>query len=226
MLSISASQCRAARGLLKWSQPDLSARSGVNVQTISAFEKEAATPTKRTLQKLTMALEIGGVEFMDNGGVAPRALKSRHLKSSEGFRELMDDVYEQARTVGGDFRLWNAKPDNWIKWLGVEWNHAHSERMKGLQENIRSFYITCKQGETNFLGRGHAEYRWVPAHMFNEHSIYCYADRIAFLNFEENDVSIYVLYNKAFVDSFRLLFDLVWDEITTLPSFPGYKPGT
>lgn len=141
MIVISASQCRAARGLLKWSQPDLSARSSVNVQTISAFEKESATPTKRTLQKLTMALEIGGVEFMDNGGVAPRGLKSRYLEGVEGFRELMDDVYEQARSIGGDFRLWNAKPDNWVKWLGEEWFSAHAKRMSALLKNMK-FNIT------------------------------------------------------------------------------------
>ena len=44
------------------------------------------------------------------------------------------------------------------------------------------------------------------------------------MNFEEKSVNIYVLYNKAFCDSFRLLFDFVWDEITTIPDVEGYKP--
>lgn len=60
--------------------------------------------------------------------------------------------------------------------------------------------------------------------MFNEHSIYCYGDRVAFLNFEENNVSIYILYNKAFVDSFRLLFDLTWNTVTLIPNMDGHKP--
>lgn len=223
MIGITASQCRAARGLLKWSQPDLSERSGVNVQTISAFEKETATPTKRTLQKLIMALEIGGVELLENGGVAPRGLKSRYLQGTDGFHELMDDIYEQARRVGGDIRLWNAKPDNWIKWLGHDWFVMHNTRMIEIIEQIR-FRITCREGETNFISRNFAEYRWIPEHMFNEHSIYCYGDRVAFLNFEENNVTIYILYNKAFVDSFRLLFDLTWNEVTLIPTTGGHKP--
>lgn len=41
MIIIIPAQCRAARALLNWSQPDLAERWDMHVQTISAFENES-----------------------------------------------------------------------------------------------------------------------------------------------------------------------------------------
>lgn len=73
---MSPSQCRAARGLLNWSQEDLAKASEVSRKTIAEFEREARTPQPRTLRDLRGALEQGGVEFINpNGGGAGVRLK-------------------------------------------------------------------------------------------------------------------------------------------------------
>ena len=64
---ITAAQCRAARGLLKWTQPDLAGRSDVGLNTIKKFETEATAPHKSTLKALKAAMEAAGIEFLAQG---------------------------------------------------------------------------------------------------------------------------------------------------------------
>ncbi len=220
---ITPSQCRAARGLLNWSQPELAKKCGMHVQTISAFEHETGTPTKTTLEKIRIALKNAGVVFTEQGGVNPNISDVVTYEGQEGFRLLMDDVYKQAKERGGKIRLWNGRPDYFIEWLGEEWYEKHTKRMQKIRDDF-SFHITCKEGDTNFIGNKHAEYRWVPKKIFNEQSIYCYGEKIAFLKFKKDSVKIFILHSKDIYDSFCLLFDSVWDDITTIPNVAGYKP--
>ena len=60
-------QCRAARGLLKWTQEDLAAKADVAVLTIRTFEGEKASPRRATLAAILRALETAGIEFIPGG---------------------------------------------------------------------------------------------------------------------------------------------------------------
>lgn len=216
MKVISPAQCRAARAFLNWSQPDLAEKCGMHVQTISAFEHETSTPTKTTLKKITNAFESVGVEFTRDGGINPHGMRFKHLKGTDGLRELLDDTYEQAKTTKNPMQLWNSKPDNFIQWLGENWFKKHSKRMEKIADDF-DYRITTHEGEHNFISHKFAEYRWTPKKMFNDQSIYCYGNRIAFVNFGKNDLNIYILYSWEFADSFRLFFDLVWNEMASAP---------
>jgi transcriptional regulator with XRE-family HTH domain len=68
--------CRAARGLLNWTQMDLKAASGVATKTIADYERGARTPYDRTIRDLRQAFEAAGVEFM-NGDAPGLRLKAR-----------------------------------------------------------------------------------------------------------------------------------------------------
>jgi transcriptional regulator with XRE-family HTH domain len=62
-------QCRAARALLGWTQPDLAKRSGVSANTISGFEKGATAPIPANLAALVRAFQAAGVDLIhENGG--------------------------------------------------------------------------------------------------------------------------------------------------------------
>lgn len=67
-------QCRAARALLNWSQPDLEERARVSHKTLVDFERSLTKPYGRTLEALTGALEAAGIEFIPRG-VRMRAAK-------------------------------------------------------------------------------------------------------------------------------------------------------
>lgn len=213
---ITPSQCRAARALLNWSQPELADKCDMHVQTISNFENETSTPSKTTLLKITTVFQQQGIALLENDGIQRVHNITKQYEGADGFRTFMDDVYETARAVGGEFCLLNAKPDNWIKWLGQDWMDYHSKRMAEIIDNF-TFRITAQEGDRNFISSQFAEYRWVPKKIWNQHSYYAYGDKIAFLNFEGGNVHILVLTHKHFAQTHKFLFNLVWEQYTIIP---------
>ncbi|MGO8955022.1 MAG: helix-turn-helix domain-containing protein [Rhodomicrobium sp.] len=63
-MGISPELCRAARGLLGWSQQELATRAQVARKTIADFELSQVNPQPRTLRDVVAALEAAGVEFL------------------------------------------------------------------------------------------------------------------------------------------------------------------
>src|SRR5580704_8529461 len=76
---ISPAQCRAARGLLDWSQQELAKKAGVGVVTVRQLEAGTHQPRRATLDVVRRCLESGGVEFIDEncGGVGASARPTR-----------------------------------------------------------------------------------------------------------------------------------------------------
>ncbi|NPD68294.1 helix-turn-helix transcriptional regulator [Lichenicola cladoniae] len=75
-MSFEATQCRAARALLEWSQADLEKAAKVAKKTIADFERGIRQPYERTLDALQTAFEAAGVQFIpENGGGAGVRLK-------------------------------------------------------------------------------------------------------------------------------------------------------
>ena len=66
-MPITASQCRAARALLNWSQSELCVAANVGRATLTNFEGERSTPYERTLRDIRAALEAAGVVFLMDG---------------------------------------------------------------------------------------------------------------------------------------------------------------
>jgi transcriptional regulator with XRE-family HTH domain len=82
---ISPSQCRAARGLLNWTQADLAKAASVGVVTVRQFEAEGAAPRAATLTVLTQAFEAAGLEFIpENGGGAGIRFRERKGAKVDG----------------------------------------------------------------------------------------------------------------------------------------------
>ena len=71
---ITAAQCRAARGLIAWSQQDLAQRAGIGTVAVHQLENETSSPRRATLDVVRRAFEAAGVEFIDayNGGPGVR----------------------------------------------------------------------------------------------------------------------------------------------------------
>jgi transcriptional regulator with XRE-family HTH domain len=83
--SITAEQCRAARGLLGITQPSLAAAAKLGLSTIVDFEKSRRPVSSQAILVIRVALERAGVEFIQENGGGPgvrlrkrqRPLKSR-----------------------------------------------------------------------------------------------------------------------------------------------------
>ena len=70
-MTITPEQCRAARGLLDWSQQDLAEKARVGVVTVRQLEADTHEPRRATLDVIRRALEAAGVEFIDENGGGP-----------------------------------------------------------------------------------------------------------------------------------------------------------
>jgi hypothetical protein len=74
--ALTASQCRAGRALIEWSQAQLSQSAAIDVQTIADFEKRFRSADETTRRRLRATLEAAGVVFIsENGGGAGARLK-------------------------------------------------------------------------------------------------------------------------------------------------------
>ena len=68
---ITPEQCRAARGLLAWSQLDLARKAGIGIVTVRQLEAALHQPRRATLDVVRRAFEAAGVEFIDENGGGP-----------------------------------------------------------------------------------------------------------------------------------------------------------
>ena len=68
-LEITIEQIRAARALLGWSQTELAERAGLSLPTVKRVEINSGLRVSlEARQRLRVALEEGGVEFIDENG--------------------------------------------------------------------------------------------------------------------------------------------------------------
>lgn len=217
MSTITPTQCQCARVLLKWDQNDLATRCGLHVQTICLFETEQSTPTRRTLDKITTALENAGVEFLEGDGVKKKTGEIKTLYGVDGFREFLDHVYDIALNKAGKIFVLNSKHTNFYKWCGgEEWYKKHAKRMSVIANQIDARVIV-EEEDNQFIGNTFAEYRWFPKSMWNDQTIYSYGEYLAFLNFQENDVCIMILKHAQFTEGFRVLYDIAWKHAAHPP---------
>jgi predicted transcriptional regulator len=68
---VTPAQCRAARGLLAWSQQDLARKAGVGIVTVHQLEAGTSQPRHATIAVILRAFEAAGVEFLDENGGGP-----------------------------------------------------------------------------------------------------------------------------------------------------------
>jgi predicted transcriptional regulator len=74
-------QCRAARGLLDWTQQELAHRAGVGIVTVRQVEAGTTEPRRATIDVIQRALTTAGVQFIDENGGGPGVrLRKRQRK--------------------------------------------------------------------------------------------------------------------------------------------------
>jgi transcriptional regulator with XRE-family HTH domain len=85
-LAISVEQLRASRALLGWSQTQLAKRAGLSLPTVKRVETQRGPKVSDEARfALQRALELAGVEFIDENGGGPgvRLRKRQRVKQSK-----------------------------------------------------------------------------------------------------------------------------------------------
>ncbi len=202
---LTPAQCRAARALLGWSQPDLARRCGMHVQTISAFENETGTPTRRTLGKITDTLEHGGVEFLPNEGVGRKSNPITVLKGENAFEELLDDIFYTLQEHKGEVWISAPREPSSKEVERRELVVQHIERLK--KHNIQE-RLLFKEGETDILAPKEW-YRWQPKNFSSKNLFYLYSNKAAFVK-QENASEVIIIEHEMYVQALKDLYDFTW----------------
>jgi transcriptional regulator with XRE-family HTH domain len=215
-MSITTAQIRGARGILNWSQQDLAQRTGISATSIGSIENGQTTPRASTIDTIKTTFEKNGIEFLGMQGVRERDNTLLTYEGRQGIQQFFDDVYETSKIPGTEICLFNGVPHKLIEWLGDDFYNMHAERMDKLHDNF-TFKIIVEEGNQQFIARNFAEYRWFPKEKFNDRTLYCYGDKLAFLNFAKDNVKIVVMQQAEIAASFKELFKIAWDNVAVNP---------
>ena len=83
-MTVKIEQLRAARALLGWSQTDLADRAALSLPTVKRVETEQGPRVSDAARlALRVALESGGVEFIDENGGGPGVRLRKRQKSKK-----------------------------------------------------------------------------------------------------------------------------------------------
>ena len=210
-------QIRAARALLDWSQSDLANHAGLSQTGIARIENGTNQPNSQTLNKIKAAFENAEIEFLGENGLRKKTGEIKVFRGQEGFRTFMDDVYETIKNKGGEACVYNVVEKNWIRWMGEDEYKAHAQKMREIKEKFH-FRIIVEEGDRFFIASDFAEYKWFPKEMFKAQSFYAYGDKLGLIDFKEENVEVMMLNQKDFTDSFRILFDIAWNNVAKKPT--------
>ena len=226
-MPITTAQIRGARGILNWSQSDLSEKTGISATSIGSIESGNSIPRAQTLDKIKIAFERENIEFLGLEGVKVQNNYIKVLKGKEGFKDFLDDVFHTIFKYGTqdnptEVFLSNVVHENWSKWTSDSFWSDHADRMTK-NKKIMDVRIIVKENDRNFPASDYAQYRWMPKNIFSEQSFYSYHDKLAFLNFKGGDVEITVIHQSEFAEGYRNLFRAAWHNIALVPSAKNYN---
>jgi transcriptional regulator with XRE-family HTH domain len=143
-LSISASQCRAARALLDWSQDQLAENAQVARATIADFERNARTPMRNNLVSIVSALEAAGVAFIsENGEGAGVRFRKVELEYSNTVKTRHEDVLLSVRYRGEPYRI--VIPREIVDDIDRTSYHSTEQRIKAVQNHLPIFLRVAEE---------------------------------------------------------------------------------
>lgn len=206
-MTITTAQMRGARGLLNWSQSELSRRTGISTTSIGNIEAGNTQPRESTLKLIRQAFENAGIEFIGTEGMRLKNDTIDIYEGSTGFFNFFENVYQTILTEGPNIYACNIDESIFARWAG-ENASAHLERMTKV-EGLKC-KVLLKDGDTNFIASNYAEYRWLPENLFSSVPFYVYGSKLAIILFNE-EPKIIVLNNNAVTDAYKKQFMGLWD---------------
>ncbi|MBN8520321.1 MAG: XRE family transcriptional regulator [Alphaproteobacteria bacterium] len=208
---ISIRQIDAGLALIGLNRSDLADALGIKKSTLNAyFTGQASIPSGR-LGEIQKWLENSGVLFTEDEGVKLNKAEVIKYEGKQGFVAFMTDVMETARKGNIEICVSNVDEKNWENNLPPEFaDHYRTEMSK--VKNINS-KILVREGDDFFTASQFVQYRQIPASIFHKDtSFYAYGDKLALITFHDKSVQIVILKNKEFTDSFKVMFNAIWNN--------------
>ncbi len=222
---ITSNQIRAARALLNWSQTELSNRSGLTTPTIANIELGKQKPSAPTLQRIFDAFDVAGLEFTPGEGVKKKTGSMQIYSGRSGFQKFYQDIDSTALTLNKDeFLVCNVDERDFLFWLDEETLFRHYSTMNKASVKYR---ILIVEGDDYMPAMNFTtEYRWTPAEQFYSVPFYVYGDKVAYIGFEEGDVTVFVVESPIMSILCRRQFDEMWERalVPNVDANKGFTP--
>lgn len=213
-MAITTAQIRGARGLLDWSQSELSRRTGISTTSIGNIESGHTQARESTLQIIRKAFEDSGIEFMEKG-LRAKSGDVQTFNGYDGFKEFYDDIYNTLRVCDeAEVMVNNVDERMFLKALG-EHVHIHIKRMKELKDVTYKFLI--REGDDFSPGDDFAQYRTINKELFSSVPFYIYGKKLAIILFTPEPVVI-VLNYAAVAEAYAIQFRDMWERARKLPN--------
>lgn len=197
-------QCRAARGLLGWTQQKLADEAGMSKTAINNFERGTHDARGDSSQAIRDAFERSGIEFIGDYGIQRRRDTVKILKDGDILPRLWDDIFETLRDTGGEVLIANLDEAQSQK-AAPQKLADHLARLKahGITERL----LVC-EGDRNFLQPADY-YRWLPRDVFEAGmTTFIYGDKIALQLWQ--DTMIILINSQAAYQAERQRFEYLW----------------
>jgi transcriptional regulator with XRE-family HTH domain len=213
-MSITTSQIRGARGILDWSQAELSKRTGISTTSIGNIESGNTQPRESTLQIIRKAFEDAGIEFLPDNGVRMQTGQVKIYTGRVGVFDFYKDVHKVLAKDGGEVLVSNVDEKKFVRALG----DAAGDHIAEINKLEKVTYkILTQEGDDYFPGASYAQYRWVRAEHFASVPFYVYGSKLGIILFD-NEPTIIVMEYAAITEAYRTQFMSMWDNAIVPPA--------
>ena len=217
-------QLAAGIALTKKTAREFAAEAKIAPMTLSRIlnsDESLKNMRPHTRKCLEKCFALYDIEFTEENGVKKRANVIRTLRGKDAMSDFLDDVYNTSVKHGTKesptpVYLSNVVHTNWVKWMGPERWENHRQRMTE-DRDLMDVRIITREGDPNFLTLKYSKYKWMKEQYFNDKSFYSYHDRLAFLDFKEDDLTIHIIFQTDFAKGYRDLFLIAWDALAVNP---------
>lgn len=207
---ITIGQCRAARGLLDWTQQDLAEACGLSKTAINNFEKGHSDIKIESLRAIRMAFESANIEFLPNDGLRKRGESVAVLKGSLALSDLLDDIYATLKDKGGEVLIANIGEDS-LRQVTPKKLQEHMERLHRADIAER---VICPEGSVSALATP-MTCRWLPAaQVKSAMGFFLYGDKVAFELWDRNLIVIITSPEASRTE--RMRFEYLWQAAQPL----------
>ena len=214
-MTITTAQMRGARGLLNWSQSELSKRTGISTTSIGNIEAGNTQARESTLRVIRQAFENAGIEFIGTEGMRKRTDYIRTYEGREQFWDFYEDIYSTLQSNKTDILVSNADEKEFAKWLNEEQISKHIERMVRISAQYR--ILISEDDNFTLATSKYAQYRGMPSTMFSSVPFYIYGGKLAIIQFNPEPY-ICVINNAAVANAYKLQFEALWSMSRPLTS--------
>ncbi|MBV8061673.1 MAG: helix-turn-helix domain-containing protein [Alphaproteobacteria bacterium] len=204
---INASQIRAARAILEWSQEDLAERTALSITTIRKIESGGISPRDTTNDSILAVLEDNGIEFTPPEGVNRRKNKITVLDGADSYLHLLNIIYEDMNGTEDTVLVWNA--DNRVSPPEV------IEQEKKMRDAGIRFRFLIEEHDT-YLYFPLNEYRWIPKQYYRNNVQTVFGNKVALSIHTSMAVkqlsATLIIESQPLAESMRNTFNFIWDS--------------